>query len=74
MVAQTVKNLPEIQETRVQSLGWEDPQEKKSSVTRLRVIWGDQQLITRLICRLTKENCDPASMDLLRNFCRDTLA
>ena len=41
MVAQTVKNLPAIQETRVQSLGWEDPLEKKSSVTRLRVIWGD---------------------------------
>ena len=25
--AQMVKNLPEIQETRVQSLGWEDPLE-----------------------------------------------
>ena len=29
LVAQTVKNLPAIQETRVQSLGWEDPLEKK---------------------------------------------
>ena len=29
LVAQTVKNLPVIQETRVQSLGWEDPLEKK---------------------------------------------
>ena len=28
MVSQTVKNLPEIQETRVQSLGWEDTPEK----------------------------------------------
>ena len=27
LVAQTVKNLPAIQETRVQSLGWEDPLE-----------------------------------------------
>ena len=27
-VAQVVKNLPVIQETRVQSLGWEDPLEK----------------------------------------------
>ena len=26
--AQTVKNLPAIQETQVQSLGWEDPLEK----------------------------------------------
>ena len=28
MVAQTVKNLPSMQETQVQSLGWEDPLEK----------------------------------------------
>ena len=28
LVAQMVKNLPEMQETRVQSLGWEDPLEK----------------------------------------------
>ena len=28
LVAQTVKNLPTMQETQVQSLGWEDPLEK----------------------------------------------
>ena len=28
-MAQTVKNLPEMQETWVQSLGWEDPLEKE---------------------------------------------
>ena len=28
LVAQTVKNLPAMQQTWVQSLGWEDPQEK----------------------------------------------
>ena len=28
LVAQTVKNLPAMQETRVQSLGWDDPLEK----------------------------------------------
>ena len=28
LVAQLVKNLPAMQETRVQSLGWEDPLEK----------------------------------------------
>ena len=28
-VAQTVKNLPTVQETWVQSLGWEDPMEKE---------------------------------------------
>ena len=28
MVAQTVKNLPAVRETRVRSLGWEDPLEE----------------------------------------------
>ena len=28
LVAQIVKNLPAVRETWVQSLGWEDPQEK----------------------------------------------
>ena len=28
ILAQTVKNLPTVQETQVQSLGWEDPLEK----------------------------------------------
>ena len=28
LVAQMVKNLPAMQETRVQALGWEDPLEK----------------------------------------------
>ena len=29
LVAQTVKNLPAVWETQVQSLGWEDPLEKR---------------------------------------------
>ena len=29
LVTQTVKNLPAVQETWVQSLGWEDPLEKE---------------------------------------------
>ena len=32
MVAQTVKNLPAVQETQVQSLGQEDPLEKKKEM------------------------------------------
>ena len=28
LVAQLVKNLPAMQDTQVQSLGWEDPMEK----------------------------------------------
>ena len=30
-VAQMVKNLPAVQETRVRSLGWEDPLEKETA-------------------------------------------
>ena len=29
VIAQSVKNLPAVHETRVQSLGWEDPLEKE---------------------------------------------
>ena len=29
LVAQSVKNLPAVQETQVRSLGWEDPLEKE---------------------------------------------
>ena len=42
-VAQTVKNLPEMQETWVQSLGWEDPLEKEmashSSILAWWILW-----------------------------------
>ena len=31
-MAQTVKNLPAMQETWVQSLGWEDPLEKEMAI------------------------------------------
>ena len=38
-----VKNLPEMQETQVQSLGWEDPLEKEmathSSILAWRIPW-----------------------------------
>ena len=33
MVAQTVKSLPAMQETGVQSLGWDDPLEKEMATT-----------------------------------------
>ena len=43
LVAQTVKNLPAVQETQVQSLGWEDPLEKglatHSSILSWRIPW-----------------------------------
>ena len=43
LVAQLVKNLPVMQETWVQSLGWEDPLEKgkatHSSILAWRIPW-----------------------------------
>ena len=46
MVAQTVKNPPAMQETWVQSLGWEDPLEKgmttHSSIFAWRIPWTEE--------------------------------
>ena len=46
LVAQRVKNLPAVQETWVQSLGWEDPLEKGiatlSSVLVWRIPWTEE--------------------------------
>ena len=43
LVAQTLKNLPAMWETWVQSLGWEDPLEKEmavhSSILAWRIPW-----------------------------------
>ena len=46
LVAQTVKNLPEMQDTWVQSLGWEDPLEEgvatHSSILAWRIPWTEE--------------------------------
>ena len=46
LVAQTVKNLPAVQETRVQSLGQEDPLEEViatgSSMLAWRIPWTEE--------------------------------
>ena len=39
MVAQTAKNLPAMQETRVQSLGWEDPLEEEMAAHSSMLAW-----------------------------------
>ena len=39
MVAQKVKKLPAMQETGVQSLGWEDPLEKRLSTHSSILVW-----------------------------------
>ena len=49
LLVQTVKNLPAMQETWVQSLGWEDPLEKKekamaphSSTLAWKIAWAGE--------------------------------
>ena len=41
-----VKNLPAVQETRVRSLGWKDPLEKRmvthSSILSWGILWTDE--------------------------------
>ena len=39
LVAQLVKNLPVVQETWVQSLGWEDPLEKGKATYSIILAW-----------------------------------
>ena len=39
LVAQMVKHLPAMQETRVQSLGWEDPLEKGMATPSSTLAW-----------------------------------
>ena len=43
LVAEMIKNLPAVQETQVQSLGWEDPLEKgmatHSGILAWRISW-----------------------------------
>ena len=39
LVAQTVKRLPAMQETRVPSLGWEDPLEKEMAIHSRTIAW-----------------------------------
>ena len=45
LMVQTVKNLPAMRETQVQSLGWEDPLEKgmatHSSILAWRISWSE---------------------------------
>ena len=46
LVAQSVKNLPAVQETWVRSLGWEDPLEKEmathSSILAWKISWTEE--------------------------------
>ena len=52
-VGQSVKNLPAVPETQVQSLGWEDPLEKgaatHSSILAWEVPWTEKPSILQLM-------------------------
>ena len=50
LVAQRVKHLPTMQETQVQSLGWEDPLEKEMAAHSGTLAWKIPQ--TEKPCRL----------------------
>ena len=45
-MAQTVKHLPAVEETRVRSLGWEDPLEKEMAIhysnLALKIPWTEE--------------------------------
>ena len=46
LIAQSVKNLPAVQETQVRFLGWEDPLEKEmtthSNILAWRIPWTEE--------------------------------
>ena len=39
LLSQTVKNLPVMQETQIQSLGWDDPLQKKIAIHSSILAW-----------------------------------
>ena len=63
LVAQMVKNLPTVQETWVQSLGWEDPQEESmathSSIHAWRGPWTEIPSGLQSMAQLCPTLCDP---------------
>ena len=58
LVAQTVKNLPAMQKTQVQSQGWEDPLEKEmathSSILAWRIPWTEDPSGLHTVHRVAK--------------------
>ena len=59
-MAQMVKNLPAMQETQVQSLGWEDPLEEgmatHSIILAWRISWTDVHGVYNKQCLVTFHN------------------
>ena len=49
LVAQTVKHLPDMWETQVQSLGWEDPLEKEMATQSSTLAWKIPWIFSSLV-------------------------
>ena len=66
LVAQLVKNPPEMWETWVQSLGWKDPLEKgtatHSSILAWRISWTNQSMGLQRVVQLSDFHSDSGSV------------
>ena len=60
LVAQTVKCLPPMQETRVRSLGWEDPLEKERAIHPSILAWEihGQRSLAAIVREVTRVGLD----------------
>ena len=61
-MAQLVKNLPDMQETWVQSLGWEDPLEKGKTTHSSILAWRIPRTIRVKWC------CESAALNMSANL------
>ena len=65
LVAQMVKNLPTMQETRVQSLGWEDSLEKEMathySIFAWRILWTEESGVLKSWSRKESDTTEATS-------------
>ena len=64
LVAQMVKSLPAMRETRVQSLGWEDPLEKEMATYSNTLAWKIPWMAepSRLQSRVAKSRTGPSKL------------
>ena len=60
--AQLVKNLPGMEETRVQFLGWEDPLDKEvathPSILAWRIPWTEDPCRLYVVHGIARDGCD----------------
>ena len=72
LIAQLVKNPPAMQETWVQSLGWEDPLEKEkathSSILAWRISWTVQSMGSQKLNRTEQLSLSPK---VVTRYCKE---